>query len=147
MAVVYLGKQSINFVTDQYNSFICASCTAWVSTSPYTPQSHSPHIFKSGTHSIHAEILSKSDIQFFENEPNGRLTSPLCNKFIHSVQELFKHDLFLHMTPTKHHSNCWLFKPEFLLLIQNPRLVTLTGSVKVPKCDTPYIAYCDSRTV
>jgi hypothetical protein len=60
MAVIYLGKQSINFVTDQYDSLICASCTVWVSTSPHTPHSHSPHVFKSGTDSILAETLSKS---------------------------------------------------------------------------------------
>jgi hypothetical protein len=59
-AIFYLGKQNINFVTEKYNSLIYASCTVWVSTSPYTPQSHSPHIFMSGTHSIHAETLSKS---------------------------------------------------------------------------------------
>jgi hypothetical protein len=103
LAIVYLGKQSINFVTEQYDSLICVSCRVWVSTSSYTPQSHSPHIFRSGTHSIHAERLSKI---MFENETNGRLTSPLCNKFIHSAQELFKHSLFLHVTPTKQHSNC-----------------------------------------
>lgn len=133
---VYLAKQSTNFVTDQYDSLICAPCTVWVSTSPYTPQSHSPPIFKSGTHSIHAETLSKPDIQFFENETNGRLTSPLCTNFIHSVPLLLKHGLFLHVTPTKHHSNCWLYKPEFLLLTQNPWLVTVMVSVKVPQCDT-----------
>jgi len=143
-AVIYLGKQSINYVTDQYDSLICASCTACVSTSPYTPPSHSPPIFKSGTHSIHAETLSKSDIQFLENETNGRLTSPLCINFIHSIPLLLKHGLFLHMTPTQHHSNCWLYKPEFLLLTQNPWLVTLSVSGKVPLTPQTSLAYCDS---
>jgi len=105
----------------------------------HTPQSHSPPIFKSRTHSIHAETLSKFDIQFFENETNGRLTSPLCTNFIHSVPLLLKYGLFLHVTPTKHHSNWWLYKPQFLLLTQNPWLVTLTISVKVPQCATPDI--------
>jgi len=91
---------------------------------------------KSGTHSIHAETLSKSDIQFFENETNGRLKSPLCTNFIHSIPLLLKRGLILHVTPTKHLSNRWLYKPEFLLLTQNPWLVTLTVSVEVLQCDT-----------
>jgi hypothetical protein len=85
--------------------------------------------------------LSKSDIQFFENETNGRLTSRLCTNFIHSIPLLLKHGLFLHVTPTKHHINCWLYKPKFLLLTQNPWLVTLTVSVKVPQCDTADITF------